>query len=144
LGHTPQSAGNGHWWQRRPPGIIPGPRAPQRLAEGGGLCDWRKVVPALKQSRAEELRRKSPAASRRLTNTSKAGFASRISVVTFSSDVSKVIHRFARLARCDLSCVRPERTNGVTPYRGHDHVRGFPGRKSWAEDTVPPGWENRN
>jgi hypothetical protein len=37
-------------------GIIPGPRAPQRLAEGGGLSDWRKVVPALKQSRAEELR----------------------------------------------------------------------------------------
>jgi hypothetical protein len=36
--------------------VIPGPRAPQRLAEGGGLSDWRKVVPVLKPSRAEELR----------------------------------------------------------------------------------------
>jgi hypothetical protein len=38
-------------------------------------------------------------------------------------------------ARCDLSCVRPERTNGVTPYGGHDHVRvsltANPGRKRY-------------
>jgi hypothetical protein len=37
-------------------GDHPGPKSPSGASRSGGLSDWQKVVPALKQSRTEELR----------------------------------------------------------------------------------------
>jgi hypothetical protein len=133
-------------------GIIPGPRAPQRLAEGGGLSDWRKVVPALKQSRAEKLRvaarvvhglREEIASSitTSLQTPAKPVLPQGISVVISPSRLtfSKVIPRYARAA----SLSDPNERTEPPPIEANDHVRVSLTQILAGRDTVPPGRKGR-
>jgi hypothetical protein len=89
IGTPPQSAGNGHWWWLRPPGIIPGPKSPsaasrrwrsQRLAKGGarsqtkpggGIAGGSQSCPWAARGNRQQYHDV-------LANISKACFASRI------------------------------------------------------------------